>query len=62
METLKGYKISTMTYPIKDRMTAFFAVLSLATIANNLQCQDNDPAPTGGGNTSAQKQEQCEEL
>ncbi|MFP4123617.1 MAG: element excision factor XisI family protein [Coleofasciculus sp.] len=31
-------------------------------IGNNLQCQDNDPAPTGGGNTAAQKQGQCENL
>lgn len=28
-------------------------------IVNGLQCQDNFPAPTGGGNVAAQKQGQC---
>ena len=28
-------------------------------IVNGLQCQDNRPAPTGGGNVAAQKQGQC---
>ncbi len=31
-------------------------------IVNGLQCQDNDPFPTGGGNIAAQKQGQCERL
>jgi hypothetical protein len=32
------------------------------TIAGNLQCKENKPAPTGGGNVAKQKQEQCAAL
>ncbi len=31
-------------------------------IGNGLQCQDNNPAPTGGGNIAKQKQGQCVNL
>jgi hypothetical protein len=31
-------------------------------IAENLQCQSNDPPPTGGGNTAGDKEGQCRRL
>jgi cytoskeletal protein CcmA (bactofilin family) len=31
-------------------------------IAENLQCQSNNPAPTGGGNTAGDKEGQCARL
>jgi hypothetical protein len=31
-------------------------------IAENLQCFDNNPPPTGGGNTAGDKDGQCENL
>ncbi len=37
-------------------------IISSNQIGNNLQCQDNNPAPTGGGNTAKQKEGQCENL
>ncbi len=36
--------------------------ISANQIGNNLQCQDNNPAPTGGDNTAKQKEGQCENL
>ena len=33
--------------------------ISANRIVNGLQCQDNVPAPAGGGNVAAQKQGQC---
>jgi hypothetical protein len=32
------------------------------TIAGNLQCKQNDPPPTGGGNTAGDKEDQCANL
>jgi hypothetical protein len=31
-------------------------------IAENLQCKQNDPPPTGGGNTAGDKEDQCAKL
>ncbi len=31
-------------------------------IAENLQCQANNPPPTGGGNTAGDKEDQCAAL
>jgi hypothetical protein len=31
-------------------------------IAENLQCKENRPAPTGGGNSAGSKEDQCERL
>lgn len=36
--------------------------LSLNRINGNLQCKENDPAPTGGGNRAASKEDQCASL
>lgn len=36
--------------------------LSNNHIDGNLQCKDNQPAPTGGGNTAASKEDQCAAL
>ena len=32
------------------------------SIAENLQCQSNNPPPTGGGNTAGDKEDQCSKL
>lgn len=32
------------------------------TIAENLQCKENNPPPTGGGNTAGDKEDQCAAL
>ncbi|MDP9460754.1 MAG: hypothetical protein M3Q22_11065, partial [Actinomycetota bacterium] len=36
--------------------------ITLNRLGNGLQCQDNNPAPVGGGNIAKQKQGQCEHL
>lgn len=38
------------------------AFIANNTIAQALQCQANDPAPTGGGNIAGDKEDQCEGL
>ncbi len=37
-------------------------VISNNSIAENLQCQANNPRPTGGGNTAGDKEDQCAAL
>jgi hypothetical protein len=37
-------------------------VIENNNIAENLQCQSNNPAPTGGGNTAGDKEGQCARL
>jgi hypothetical protein len=37
-------------------------VLENKTIAENLQCKQNDPPPTGGGNTAGDEEDQCATL
>ena len=37
-------------------------VISNNTISQNLQCQANNPPPTGGGNTAGDKEDQCAAL
>lgn len=37
-------------------------VIENNTIAENLQCKQNDPPPTGGGNTAGDKEDQCARL
>jgi hypothetical protein len=37
-------------------------VIQNNTIAENLQCKQNDPPPTGGGNTAGDKEGQCARL
>lgn len=37
-------------------------VLKDNTIAENLQCKENNPPPTGGGNTAGDKEDQCARL
>ena len=37
-------------------------VIENNTIAENLQCKQNDPPPTGGGNTAGDKEDQCAKL
>ena len=32
------------------------------TIAENLQCKENNPPPTGGGNTAGDREDQCANL
>ena len=32
------------------------------TIGANLQCKENNPPPTGGGNTAGDKEDQCAAL
>lgn len=36
--------------------------LTRNTIAENLQCKENEPPPTGGGNTAGSKEDQCAAL
>ena len=36
--------------------------LTRNTIAQNLQCKENEPPPTGGGNTAGSKEDQCAAL
>ena len=36
--------------------------ISFNTIRENLQCKENAPPPTGGGNTAAKKEDQCAAL
>jgi hypothetical protein len=37
-------------------------VIKNNTIAENLQCKQNNPPPTGGGNTAGDKEDQCRRL
>jgi hypothetical protein len=37
-------------------------VIANNTIAENLQCKQNNPPPTGGGNTAGDKEDQCAKL
>jgi hypothetical protein len=37
-------------------------VIENNTIAENLQCKQNNPPPTGGGNTAGDKEDQCAKL
>ena len=37
-------------------------VIKNNTISENLQCQSNNPPPTGGGNTAGDKEDQCARL
>lgn len=37
-------------------------VISGNSIAENLQCKENNPPPTGGGNTAGDKEDQCARL
>lgn len=37
-------------------------VITNNRIAQNLQCKENNPPPTGGGNTAGSKEDQCEAL
>jgi hypothetical protein len=37
-------------------------VIENNTIAENLQCKQNNPPPTGGGNTAGDKEDQCARL
>jgi hypothetical protein len=37
-------------------------VITNNRIAENLQCQSNNPPPTGGGNTAGDKEDQCARL
>ena len=38
------------------------AELTGNTIAENLQCKENEPPPTGGGSTAGDKEDQCASL
>ena len=37
-------------------------VIKNNTISENLQCKQNNPPPTGGGNTAGDKEDQCRKL